>query len=199
MSQPQHPAPGEPRRSLIAVIGDSTVQPGSEKDMMAEEIGRVLVDAGYRVLTGGLGGVMEAASRGARSSQKYRSGDTIAILPGHDPTEANAFVDVAIPSGLDHARNLVIAHADAVIAIGGGAGTLSEICFAWIYKRLVVALRVEGWSGKIADQRVDDRIRYPAIHDDRVFGAYSPAEAVDILNTRLHEFCGQHHGVARRR
>lgn len=186
-------------RPLIAVVGDASFAPGSQKDRMAEEMGRILIDHSYRLLTGGMGGVMEAASRGARSSQKYRSGDTIAVLPGHDPSEANAFIDVAIPSGLDHARNLVVAHADAVIAIGGGAGTLSEICFAWIYKRLVVALRVDGWSGKIADQRIDHRIRYPEIPDDCVFGASTAAEAVDILNTRLHEFCGQHHGVARRR
>ncbi|MCH8270142.1 MAG: TIGR00725 family protein [Planctomycetes bacterium] len=190
--------PTEIRRPLVAVIGDSTVEQGSVKERMAVETGRALVDAGYRVLTGGLGGVMEAACRGARESQQYRSGDTVAVVPGHDPRAANAFVDVAIASGLDHGRNLVVAHADAIVAIGGGAGTLSEICFAWIYKRLIVALRVDGWSGKIADQRVDDRIRYPGIPDDRVFGASTASEAVDILQARMHEFCGQHHGVAKR-
>ena len=186
------------RRLLVAVIGDARVEPGGMKDLLAEEVGRLLVDAGYRVLTGGLGGVMEAACRGARSSSRYQSGDTVAVLPGHDPGEANEFVDVAIPSGLDHVRNSIVAHADAVIAIGGGAGTMSEICLAWIYKRLIVALRVEGWSGKIADQRVDQRVRYPDEPDDRVFGAAFAADAVRTVVERVGRFTGQH-GTIRRR
>ncbi|MCC6650161.1 MAG: TIGR00725 family protein [Candidatus Eisenbacteria bacterium] len=186
------------RRPLVAVIGDARVEPGGTKDLLAEEVGRLLVDAGYRVLTGGLGGVMEAACRGARSSSRYQSGDTVAVLPGHDPGEANEFVDVAIASGLDHVRNSIVAHADAVIAIGGGAGTMSEICLAWIYKRLIVALRVEGWSGKIADQRVDERMRYPDEPDDRVFGATSAADAVRTVVDRVGRFTRQH-GTIRRR
>ena len=94
---------------------------------------------------------METACRGAKSSSKYQPGDTIAVHPGHDPRDANPFVDVAIASGLDHGRNSVVAHADGVVAIGGSAGTLSEICFAWIYKRLIVGMRTGGWSGKLAD------------------------------------------------
>lgn len=141
------------RRPLVAVIGDARVEPGGTKDRLAEEVGRLLVDAGFRVLTGGLGGVMEAACRGARSSSRYQSGDTVAVLPGHDPADANPFVDIVIPSGLDHVRNSIVVHADAVIAIGGGAGTMSEICLAWIYKRLIVALRVE-WSIVLRASRV---------------------------------------------
>lgn len=186
------------RRPLIAVIGDATLEPGCEKDRLAEELGRALVDAGYRLLTGGLGGVMESASRGARSSPKYLAGDTVGVVPGHDPGDANEFVDVVIASGLDHVRNSIIAHADAVIAIGGGAGTMSEICLAWIYKRLIIGIRAEGWSGRIADQRVDDRVRYPDEPDDRVFGADSAEQAVDILVSRLPRYRGQHHGVRRR-
>ena len=186
------------RRRLVAVIGDASVPAGSQKDRLAEEVGRLLVDAGFRVLTGGLGGVMEAACRGARSSSRYQSGDTVAVLPGHDPGEANDFVDVAIASGLDHVRNSIVAHADAVIAIGGGAGTMSEICLAWIYKRLIVALRVEGWSGKIADQRVDERVRYPDEADDRVFGATSAVDAVRTLVDRVGRFTRQHGAIRNR-
>lgn len=194
-SQTPHPPT---RRPLIAVIGDATLEPGSVKDRLAEDIGRALVDAGYRVLTGGLGGVMEAASRGARSSSKYQSGDTVGVVPGHDPGEANVFVDVVLASGLDHVRNSVVAHADAVIAIGGGAGTMSEICFAWIYKRLIIGMRVEGWSGRIADQRVDERTRYPKEPDDCVFGADSADEAACLLAEKLARYCSHHHGVRRR-
>lgn len=198
MSQSSQTAHPSTRRPLIAVIGDAKLEPGSVKDKLAEDIGRALVDAGYRVLTGGLGGVMEAASRGARSSSKYRSGDTVGVVPGHDPGEANAFVDVVLASGLDHVRNSVVAHADAVIAVGGGAGTMSEICFAWIYKRLIIGMRVEGWSGRMADQRVDERTRYPNETDDRVFGADSVDDVVRILADRLARFADHHRGVRRR-
>jgi uncharacterized protein (TIGR00725 family) len=198
MSQSSQTAHPSTRRPLIAVIGDAKLEPGSVKDKLAEDIGRALVDAGYRVLTGGLGGVMEAASRGARSSSKYRSGDTVGVVPGHDPGEANAFVDVVLASGLDHVRNSVVAHADAVIAVGGGAGTMSEICFAWIYKRLIIGMRVEGWSGRMADQRVDERTRYPNEADDRIFGADSADDVVRILADRLARFADHHRGVRRR-
>ncbi len=186
------------RRKLVAVIGDASLPPGSLKDAIAEETGRLLVDAGFRVLTGGLGGVMEAACRGARASVRYRSGDTVAVLPGHDPGDANPFADVVIPSGLDHVRNSIVAHADAVIAVGGGAGTMSEICLAWIYKRLVVALKVDGWSGRIADQRVDERVRYPNEPDDRVFGSASATEAVRTVVDRIDRYDARQ-GTIRRR
>lgn len=186
------------RRKLVAVIGDANLMSGSPKDLLSEETGRLLVDAGFRVLTGGLGGVMEAACRGARSSALYQPGDTVAVLPGHDPADANPFVDVVIPSGLDHVRNSIVAHADAVIAIGGGAGTMSEICLAWIYKRLVVALKVDGWSGRIADQRVDERVRYPTEPGDRVFGAASATEAVRTVVDRIDRYDARQ-GTIRRR
>lgn len=192
------PIPPPTRRPLIAVIGDAKLEPGSVKDKLAEDVGRALIDAGYRVLTGGLGGVMESACRGARSSKKYLSGDTVGVLPGHDPGEANEFVDIVIASGLDHVRNSAVAHADAVIAIGGGAGTMSEICFAWIYKRLIIGMRVDGWSGRMADQRVDERIRYANEPDDCVFGAESAERAVRLIVERLPRYCDQHQGVRRR-
>jgi uncharacterized protein (TIGR00725 family) len=122
----------------------------------------------------------------------------VGVVPGHDPGEANAFVDVVLASGLDHVRNSVVAHADAVIAVGGGAGTMSEICFAWIYKRLIIGMRVEGWSGRMADQRVDERTRYPNEADDRIFGADSADDVVRILADRLARFADHHRGVRRR-
>ena len=93
----------------------------------AEETGRLLAEAGAAVVTGGLSGVMEAASKGAHEA----GGVTIGILPGTDRREANAYVKVALPTGMGEARNaLVVRAADAVIAIGGEWGTLSEIALA---------------------------------------------------------------------
>jgi uncharacterized protein (TIGR00725 family) len=173
------------RRSSVAVVGDGDAVPGSKPWALAEAVGELLADAGFRVVTGGLAGVMEAACRGARRSKAYRTGDTVGILPGHDVTGANAYVDVAIPTGLGHARNLIVAHADAVVAIGGGAGTLSEIAMAWIFGRLIVAFRIDGWSGKLAGTRIDPRVRFAAINDDQVFGADTAEEAVAVLKMRL--------------
>jgi uncharacterized protein (TIGR00725 family) len=104
-------------------------------------VGRELAGAGAVVVCGGLGGVMEAACRGAREA----GGRTIGILPGTDRTAANEFVEVAIPTGLGEARNaLVVRTADALIAVGGGYGTLSEIALALKAGKRVVGL--DSWD-----------------------------------------------------
>ena len=114
-----------PPRAWIAVVG-----PGSaceEELALAEEAGAEVAAAGCGLVCGGLGGVMEAACRGARS----RGGLTLGLLPGLDREAANGWVSVAVPTGLGEARNaLVVRAADAVVAIGGGWGTLSEIALA---------------------------------------------------------------------
>jgi uncharacterized protein (TIGR00725 family) len=178
------------RRPVIAVSGDGTVAPNSAQWSAAEEIGKALVDEGYRVLTGGLDGVMKAACRGARESPAYREGDTVALLPGHRASAANAYCDIVLPTGLDHARNVLVAHADALVAIGGGAGTLSEVALAWVHRRLVIAFRLPGWSGRVADAPLDDRLRFDTISDDRVFGVDTAKEAVAVLRERLEAYLG---------
>jgi len=176
------------RPRTVAVIGDGEVAPGSLKYELARNLGILLCDRGFHVATGGLGGVMEAASRGARESSKWTGGIVIALLPGTNPDDANPYADIIIPTGLGHLRNSLVARADAVIAIGGGAGTLTEIAFAWLYRRLIVALRIDGWSGELADRRIDERTRHETIPDDRVFGASDAAEAVNIVSTRIESY-----------
>jgi uncharacterized protein (TIGR00725 family) len=174
--------------SLIAVIGDGTVLEGSPSYLLAERLGEALVDAGFRVLTGGLDGIMEAASRGAARSRAHGAASVIGLLPGHDPADANPWVDVSLATGLGHLRNPVVAHASAVVAIGGGAGTLSELAFAWIFRRLVIAFRVPGWSGRLAGTRIDDRVRFRSIPEDQVFGVDTAEEAVEVLRLRLDAY-----------
>jgi len=100
-------------------------------------VGAGLAAAGAVVVTGGLGGVMEAACRGARS----RRGRTLGILPGDDREAANGWVEIAVATGLGELRNgLVVRAADAVVAIGGGHGTLSEVALALKLGRPVVGL-----------------------------------------------------------
>jgi hypothetical protein len=116
---------GVTRKLHIAVVGAARAR--AAECAAAEQVGRRIAEAGAVLVCGGLGGVMEAACRGARSA----GGTTIGILPGTDRLEANDFVDVAIPTGIGEARNaVVVGTADAVVAVGGEFGTLSEIAFA---------------------------------------------------------------------
>lgn len=183
------------RRPMVAVIGNARLPNGDHRLVEARDCGTFLIDAGCRLLTGGLGGVMHAACAGARQSRRYQSGDVIGLLPGHDPDAANEDVDISLATGLDLARNLIVANADAVIAIGGGAGTLSEIALAWQMHRLIIGLRVQGWSGEMADRRVDDRQRYPDIESDRVYGAAHAKEAVALVMQLLPAYRRRHGGV----
>ena len=140
---------------------------------------------------------MAAACRGARSSANWWHGATVGILPGHDPTQANPWVDVALPTGLDVARNAIVAHSDVVIAVGGGAGTLSEIALAWQLLRPVIAFRVDGWSGRLAGTRLDDRVRQPDVEDDRIYGVDTPDEALSLVDELHGRYTVRHPGIGR--
>ena len=178
----------EPHAIQIAVVGDARIRHGDRQERLAFEIGRGVVDAGYHLVTGGLGGVMEAAHRGARSSKRWHHSAGIGLLPGSDPAEANPYVDIAIPTGLGFGRNLLVAQCRAVIAIGGGAGTLSEMAFAWSLRRLLIALCCGGWSERLADQKIDDRQRYTDIPEDRVYGASTSEQALQLLQFWLPRY-----------
>jgi hypothetical protein len=176
------------RRAVVAVVGDGTLAEGASSRTLARRLGCALVSAGYRVVCGGRGGVMEEVCRGAHEAPEYLDGSTIGVMPGGSHREANRWVDIVIPTSLGHARNTIVAQADAVVAIGGGAGTLSEIAMAWIHDRLVLAFRVAGWSGRLADTRIDDRTRFPDIEDDRIFGVTTPEEACAMLGRHLTRY-----------
>ncbi len=128
-------------------MGNARLAADDSRLQLSFEIGRALVDRGYRVVTGGLEGIMTKALEGAKSSPQYREGDTIALLPGFSPDTANSSADIVIATGMDMCRNIIVANSDAVVAVGGGSGTLSEIAFAWQLRRLVVGMRCQGWSG----------------------------------------------------
>lgn len=147
---------------LISVIGGG--EAAATEKALAEEVGRLLALRGVVVVCGGLGGVMEAACRGARSGGTI----TVGLLPGDDPTAANPYVDVSVPTGLGAARNaLVVAAGLSVIAIGGAYGTLSEIGHALSAGKTVVGLDTWELPG-----RVD--------LEARLIPASSAAEAVEL-------------------
>ena len=119
----------------IGVIGSGRSQPTWDEWALA--VGRGIAQAGAILVCGGLSGVMAAAARGAREA----GGTTIGILPGADAVEANPDITIPIPTGLGEGRNLlVVQSSDALIAIGGGAGTLSEIGFSLKLRKPLVLL-----------------------------------------------------------
>lgn len=143
-------------RPIIAVCGAGAC----DRDVaaLARETGRLLAARQAILLCGGLGGVMAAAAQGAKEA----GGLTVGLLPGNDPADANPFIDAPIATGLGHARNALIARAaQALIALPGGPGTLSEIGLGLKMGRPVIGLKA--WS-----------------HIDGVIAAADPAEAVQL-------------------
>jgi len=147
----------------VSVIGGGTVTAAVAE--RARAVGELLGRRGHTVVCGGLGGVMAAACEGA----KREDGETIGILPGERRAAANEFVDTAIATGLGHGRNhLVVLNGDAVIAIDGGSGTLSEIGFAGVYDRPIAGL---------GTHRIDGL--------DHVTRCETPEEAIDYVESEV--------------
>jgi uncharacterized protein (TIGR00725 family) len=146
----------------ISVAGSGSATEAELKT--AEETGRLLARRGAVLLCGGLGGVMEAACRGASSE----GGITVGILPGPDAEAANPYVSIPVPTGLGEARNAIVAIAsDALIAIGGSLGTLSEIALA--LKRGIPVIGLDTWS---LDEQ---RMKLSVLHQ-----VAKPSEAVEL-------------------
>ncbi len=159
---------GPPQRRVIGVMGAARCDP--EIEALAEEVGRLVAEAGAVLLCGGRGGVMEAAARGAQAA----GGLTLGVMPGRSAAESppNPHVDVALFTGLGDGRNYVnVCASDAIIAIAGGYGTLSEIALALKVGTPVVLLR--SWSFT-ADPPLPDPPR-----------ASTAAEAVAMVLERL--------------
>lgn len=184
------------RKKTVAIVGDAFIEPDGIKYKLAYEAAKMLVDHGYRIQCGGLKGVMEAACAGAKASEKYHEGDTVAIVPGFNPFNANEYADIVIPTGLDLFRNVIVANAFAVVAVGGGAGTMSEICNAWALKRMLISFKNSGgWAAKIADTRLDERVRYENIPDDRVYGVTTAEEMIKLIDEKVDLYNGVHKGI----
>jgi hypothetical protein len=142
------------KRVRIGVIGGS--RSAAEFLTLAYEVGRLIARHGAVLVCGGLGGVMEEASRGAKS----QGGMTIGILPGIRPSEANPHIDVALATGLGFTRNSLVAmNADVLIALDGEYGTLSEIAFGRIYGKTVIGLGTWDVKGVIPAGSPEDAVR----------------------------------------
>ncbi|GIU71648.1 MAG: TIGR00725 family protein [Candidatus Nitrosocaldaceae archaeon] len=157
----------------ILVIGYNSDACTEKAYAIAYETGKLIAESNAVLITGGLGGVMEAASKGAYDA----NGLTIGIIPYDDASKANPYCKIVISTGLGYARNYINAYsADGVIIIGGGVGTLIEAGVAYMKKKPIIAIR---GSGGIADAYTDKYL------DDRNFvkieGVDTPKEAVDLI------------------
>ena len=158
---------------IIAVIGGSSPT-NPDHIRLAEEVGRELANRGVGLVCGGLSGIMEAACRGAKSA----GGTTIGILPGRSSRDANSYVDIPIVTTMGFSRNVIVVHTgDAVIAIGGAFGTLSEIAHALGDGIPVVALKTWPLSRNGDGQPVDEAMIQASDAVDAVEKAISAAEA----------------------
>jgi len=151
----------EQRRPVIGVIGDG--QPGSERERLAAEVGAALARAGVLLVCGGLGGCMEGASRGYK--QANGAGICLGLLPGTSRSEANPWVDLAIPTGVNSAQGALVAMAvDAAIVLGGGGGTLSEVGLLLRDGKPVVALDGTGGAAELIGGHQLGRVRVLLAH-----------------------------------
>jgi uncharacterized protein (TIGR00725 family) len=138
-----------PKKICISVVGSGDEELNPQIAKIANEVGREIASRGAVLICGGLGGVMVEAAKGA----KENGGLTVGILPGEDTGSANPFIDVALSTGLGFARNVIVAYSgDAVIAISGRLGTLSEISYALLKKKPVIGIHtwnLEQLSGRM--------------------------------------------------
>jgi uncharacterized protein (TIGR00725 family) len=143
----------------IGIVGPNKAMCSEKLYDFGVQLGEKLATRDNLIVCGGLGGFMEAVCKGVKQSRNSFNGQTIGILPGERANEANPFIDLAIPTGMGIARNTIIVNtADIIIAAGGGAGTLSELAFAWqLNKKVLCVTLFDGWAKQLAGQVLDDR------------------------------------------
>jgi hypothetical protein len=158
------------KKLQILVIGNNTNGCTPKHEKIAYDIGVEIAKSNSVLITGGLGGVMAAASHGAHDA----NGLTVGIIPQDDAKLANEFCDIVIPSGMGLARDFLNAlSADGVIIVGGGSGTLSEVCASYMYKKPMVAIRnIKSSVEPYIDGFLDHR------ENIEIIGADTPQEAV---------------------
>jgi uncharacterized protein (TIGR00725 family) len=139
------------QKITISVIGQNANNDKVEK--LAIKVGKIVAKVGAILVCGGLGGVMEAAARGAKEA----GGTTIGLLPGIDKSDANPYIDIALPTSIGYARNAMVAcSADIIIALPGSHGTSSEISYGLVYKRPVIDLGNWNVPGMIKVKNIKD-------------------------------------------
>lgn len=165
------------RKIQITVIGNNENGTTPEIAKIAYETGLEVAKSGAVLITGGLEGVMKAASHGAKDG----GGLVVGIIPQNDASFANEYCDIVVPTGIGLARDFLTAlSGDGVIIVGGGSGTLSETCAAYMYKKPIVAIKSSGGvAAKYADQFLDHR------ENVKILGVETPREAVKLIMEKI--------------
>ena len=166
------------KRLQILVIGNNDNGCTPEVEKLAYEVGSEVAKSNSVLITGGLGGVMRAACHGAQDA----GGITVGIIPQDDSSLANEFCDIVIPSGMGLTRDFLNAlSADGVIVIGGGSGTLSEICAAYMHKKPIVTLKNSGGiASKYTNQYLDHR------KNVKIIGVETPQQAIKYILEKIN-------------
>lgn len=166
------------KKIQILIVGNNENGSTPELEKVAYETGIEVAKSGAVLISGGLGGVMKAACHGAKDG----GGLTVGIIPQNDASFANEYCDIVIPSGIGLARDFLTALAgDGVIIVGGGSGTLSETCAAYMHKKPIVAIKnTGGVAEKYVDQYLDHRQQV------KIIGANSPKEAVKLILEKIN-------------
>ena len=161
------------RKRQILIIGNNDNGCTPELEKIAYDTGAEVAKSDSILITGGLGGVMRASCHGAQES----GGITVGIIPQDDSSHANEFCDIVIPSGMGLTRDFLNAlSADGVIVIGGGSGTLSEICAAYMHMKPIVALKNSGGTAsKYSDTYLDHR------KNIKIVGVETPQDAIKCI------------------
>lgn len=166
------------KKIQILIIGNNQNGTTPELEKISYETGMEVAKSGAVLVTGGLDGVMKAACRGAKDG----GGLTLGIIPQNDASFANEYCDIVVPTGMGLARDFLTAlSGDGVIIIGGGSGTLSETCAAYMHKKPIVAIKTSGGvAEKYADQYLDHR------QNVMIIGVNTPKEAVKVILEKIN-------------
>ncbi len=166
------------KKRQILVVGNNENGSTPELEKVAYETGLEVAKSDSVLITGGLGGVMRAACHGAKDA----GGITVGIIPQNDPSFANEYCDIVIPTGIGLARDFLNAlSADGVIIIGGGSGTLSETCAAYMHNKPIAAIKN---TGGIAEMFVDKYLDHR--QNVKIVGVSSPKEAVKYILSKIN-------------
>ena len=164
-------------RKRVGIIGSNASIATEKQCEFAHKLGKLLVDNEFDIINGGMGGIMEASAKGATESNNYDRASVIGFLPVIRYDLGNKFSGIQIISDIGSARNrFIILNSIALIAIGGGAGTLNEISLAWELGKPIAAYNNGGgWASKLAGQKIDDRRK------DEIYSVIQPMEVIDWL------------------
>ena len=142
------------KKIVISVIGGHNID--KKVEQLAHKIGEIIAKVGAILVCGGLDGAMEAVARGVKSA----GGMTIGILPGKDKTDANDYIDIALPTSIGYARNVIVAcSADIIVALPGSHGTSSEISYGLVFKKPIIDLGHWGREGMIPVKDINEAER----------------------------------------